>query len=63
MQDLFSTTAASPIDLDFHFPGPYTQGSPSEYIGDFLVLVMEVEVGATRGLLAAETLTFAWDQI
>jgi hypothetical protein len=63
MLDFFATTSASPIDMDGAFPGPYTPGSPLEFIGDFLVLVMEVEVGATNGLLTAETLTFAWDEI
>ena len=43
--------------------GPFTDGSPSEEIGDFLVLVMEVEPTASNGVLAAETLTFAYDEI
>lgn len=63
MQDLFGATSGAPIDLDAAFPGPYTPGSPSEYIGDFLVLVAEVEIGSVSGLLTAETLTFAWDEI
>jgi hypothetical protein len=63
MENLFDAVSGSPIDLDTHFPGPYTPGSPLEFIGDFLVLVAEIEVGAAQGLLTAETLTWAWDEI
>ncbi len=63
MSDFFGATQGSPIDLDALNPGPFTDGSPAEEIGDFLVLVMEVEPGASQGVLAAETLTFAFDEI
>ena len=63
MSDLFGATAASPIDLDALNPGPFADGSPAEWIGDFLVLVMEVEDSAANGVLPTETLTFAWDEI
>jgi hypothetical protein len=58
-----SAAAGSPIDLDALNPGPFTDGSPAEWIGDFLVLVMEVEDTASNGVLPTETLTFAWDEI
>ena len=63
MVDLFTYTSGSPLDMDAYFAGPFTPGSPAEYIGDFLVMVGEIEVGGTQGLLTAETLTFAWDEI
>jgi len=63
MADFFAATQGSPIDLDGINAGPFTDGSPSEEIGDFLVLVMEVEPAASNGILAAETLTFAYDEI
>lgn len=63
MVDLFTYTSGSPLDMDAYFAGPFTPGSPSEFIGDFFIAVAEVEVGAVQGLLTAETLTFAWDEI
>jgi hypothetical protein len=63
MSDFFGTTSGGPIDLDGINSGPFSDGSPAEDIGDFLVLVMEVESGATQGVLGTETLTFAYDEI
>ena len=63
MADFFTSSQGAPIDLDGINIGPFTDGSPSESIGDFLVLVMEVEPTAGNGVLAAETLTFAYDEI
>lgn len=63
MTDFFTSSSASPIDMDANNPGPYTDGSPSEAIGDFLVLVMQVLPGATQGITSSETLTFAFDEI
>jgi hypothetical protein len=63
MTDFFTSSSGSPIDLDGINTGPFTDGSPAEEIGDFLVLVMEVEPGASQGVLSAETLTFAFDEI
>ncbi len=63
MADFFAATSGSPIDLDAINTGPFTDGSPAEEIGDFLVLVLEVETTASQGVLTAETLTFAYDEI
>ena len=63
MTDLFSSSSGAPVDLDGINTGPFTDGSPAEEIGDYLVLVMEVEPGASQGVLTAETLTFAFDEI
>jgi hypothetical protein len=63
MTDFFTKTSASPIDIDALNPGPFTDGSPLEDIGDFLVMVMEAETTASQGVLTAETLTFAYDEI
>jgi hypothetical protein len=61
--DLFARTSGAPIDLDAFNPGPFGNGSPAEWIGDFLVLAMEIEPAASQGILPAETLTFAYDEI
>ncbi len=63
MSDLFGLTSGSPGDMDAINTGPFTDSSPSEEIGDYLVLVMEVETTASQGVLAAETLTFSYDEI
>lgn len=60
MTDLFTATSGSPIDMDGFNPGPYSSGS--HQIGSYLGLVLEVELSATQGTLAAETLTFAYDE-
>ncbi len=63
MADFFASSSGAPIDMDGINTGPFTDGSPAEEIGDWLVLVMEVEPGASQGVLTAETLTFAFDEI
>ncbi len=57
MTDFFTKTSASPVDLG---SGPFT-GTGQK--GSYLVLSMEVEPTATQGALAAETITFAYDEI
>jgi hypothetical protein len=63
MSDWFATTSGAPADMDAINTGPFTDGSPAEDIGDFLVLVMEVETTAGQGVTPSETLTFAYDEI
>ena len=66
MLGLFGATSAAPADLDAINAGPFTPLSPNadeQDIGDFLVLVMGVRPDATQGVLTAETLTLAWDEI
>lgn len=63
MTNLFTATSAAAIDMDGINAGPFTDGSPAEWIGDFLVLVMTVRPGATAGVTASETLTFAYSEI
>ena len=63
MADFFGSSSGAPIDMDGINTGPFTDGSPSEEIGDWLVLVMEVEPSASQGVLTAETLTLAFDEI
>jgi hypothetical protein len=60
MTDLFSATQGAPIDLDGINAGPFT--GPGD-IGDFLVMVLEVEPTASQGVLPTETLTLAYDEI
>ena len=59
MADFFGLTSGSPGDLDAINTGPFTDGSPSEPIGDFIALVMEVETTASQGV----TITFSYDEI
>ena len=63
MADLFDLTSGSPGNMDATNTGPFTDGSPIERVGDWLVMVMEVETGASNGVLSAETLTFSYDEI
>ncbi len=64
MTRLFLRTSGDAIDMDAINTGPFAAGSPvNNYIGDYLVLVMQVKPGATSGVLTGETLTFAWDEI
>ena len=63
MTGLFTKTTASRIDMDAVNVGPFTDGSPTEHIGDFLVLVMLVRPGAPQGITSSETLTFSFDEI
>jgi len=57
--DLFTATSAARINMDAGLSGPYTTTGD---IGDWLVLVMEVEIGSTQGTEPAETLTFSYDE-
>lgn len=58
MSDAFGYTSGSPLSLG---AGPYS--STNTDMGDYLILVMEVEIGSSPGLLAAETVTFEYDEI
>ena len=60
MVDAFSYTSGSPLDLDALNAGPFTSTGPK---GDYLVLVFEVEPGASQGLRTGETITIAFDEI
>ena len=57
MTDAFSYTSASPLSLG---AGPYSTINTD--MGDYLVLVMEVEPTASPGSLTAETATFSYDE-
>lgn len=60
MEDFFGLTSGAAASLG---SGPFTDGSPAEHIGSFVVLVMEVETTASAGVLTAETATFAYSEI
>lgn len=55
--DMFGYTSGSPLDLG----GDGSTGTGEK--GDHLVMEMEVASTASGGLLSAETLTIAWDEI
>jgi len=55
--DTFSYTSAAPLNLG---AGPYTIAGD---IGSYLVMLMEVQSTATQGVLSAETLTIAYDEL
>ena len=63
MADMFGFTSGSPLDMDDLNAGPFDATGVPKDIGNYLVLVMEVEIGTTQGVKTAETLTFAWDEI
>ncbi len=63
MADLFGLTSGSRGDLDAINTGPFTDGSPAEHIGDFIVIVMEVNSTAGAGVTPSEVLTFSYDEI
>jgi hypothetical protein len=63
MTDFFAKTSGSPADLDAINTGPFDSTGLPKDIGDYLVLVVEVEPTASQGLKTAETITFAWDEI
>lgn len=60
MTDAFSYTSGAPLELAV---GARTYSASSTHIGDFVVLVMEVNSTATQGTLTAETATFEYDEI
>jgi len=63
MVDMFTYTAGAPLDMDDLAAGPFDASGVPKDIGNYLVLVMEVEIGTAQGVKPAETLTFAWDEI
>ena len=63
MADLFGLTTGARGDMDAINTGPFTGGSPQEYIGDWIVIVMEVNSTATQGVTPSETITFSYDEI
>jgi hypothetical protein len=58
--DAFTWTSAAPVDLG---AGPFDSTGLPKDIGDYLDMVVEVEIGSTQGVLAAETATWRWDEI
>lgn len=58
LTNLFTYTAGGALTLD---GGPYS--GTSTFVGSMLVLTMEVASTATVGALAAETLTWLYDEI
>lgn len=63
MSALFARDSGNRIDMDAINTGPFTDGSPAEHIGDFLILVMLVRGGAPQGVTSSETLTMSFDEI
>ena len=56
--DAFTWTSAAVLALG---AGPFSTINTD--IGDYVILVLEAEIGATQGTLAQETLTFEYDEI
>ena len=59
MVDAFSYTSGAPLDIDVLNTGPHT-GTGQK--GDYLVLVMEVEIATAVGALTPETATFRFKE-
>ena len=58
MANAFGYTSGTPLTLG---AGPYSATSTEH--GDHLILVMEVEIGASPELLSTESVTFEYDEI
>lgn len=56
MADFFGTNSGAPITIFS------TASATTGQVGDWLVLVLEVESSATQGTLTPEVLTFAYDE-
>lgn len=61
--DLFGYTSVAPLDGDTTDSGPFVPADDDAYIGDLIELQMAVADTASSGMLSAETLTFAYDEI
>lgn len=59
MTDYFTLTSGAPANMDAINAGPF---AGTGAIGDFLVLVMEVEIASTQGAQAGEPNTWAFDE-
>jgi len=60
MADAFGLTVGSPLTLG---AGPYDSTGLPKDVGDYLVLVMEVETNAGQGTTPTETLTISYDEV
>lgn len=58
MTDAFTYTSGSPLSLG---AGPYSTTNTD--MGNYLILVVEVEIGSSPGTLTGETATFEYDEI
>lgn len=63
MVNAFSYTSGSPLDIDAINTGPFDSTGLPKDIGDYVVAVMEIEVGASQGVKPAEGISFVWDEI
>lgn len=63
MVDAFTYTSGSPLDIDAINTGPFDSTALPKSIGDYVVSVLEVEIGATQGVKSAEAITMLWDEI
>ena len=59
MTDFFTATSGAAADMDAINTGPFTAIAD---IGDWFILVMEVETTATQGQTSQETVTVAFDE-
>lgn len=60
---LFGYTSAAPLDGDGTDAGPFVPADDNTYIGDIIELQMTVASTASNGVLTAETLTLAYDEV
>lgn len=61
--DAFTYTSGAPLDMDDLNAGPFDSTALPKDIGNYLIAVMEVEIGASQGVKSAATLTASWDEI
>ena len=63
MTNAFTYTSVAPLDMDDLNTGPFDSTSLPKHIGNYLVQVLEIEIGATQGVKAAEALSFSFDEL
>ena len=63
MVNAFSYTSGSPLDMDDLNTGPFdSTGLPKDF-GNYLISVMEVEIGASQGVKSSELFSLSWDEL
>lgn len=63
MVNAFTYTSAAPIDMDDLNTGPFDSTGLPKHVGNYLVQVLEVEIGATQGVKTAEPISFSFDEL
>lgn len=63
MVNAFTYIVGSPLDMDDLNTGPFDNTGVPKHVGNYLIQVLEIEVGATQGVKAAEPISFSFDEL